>query len=170
MTLAPFQFPFYRLPHEVRALLAVSQDGINSCHRPLGEPSRHLLVVDLFSTHAKIYLISSMLTSPTQCDIIYLLDGRTDMKKAPKVGDRIKLKPGHRYYPCTGIVTRVWPKRLCLNDQELIDDPDAMPRYGSGQAPESEWQVSMKVDQLPKDWAYVGADTFCPEVSDLERS
>lgn len=89
------------------------------------------------------------------------------MKKAPKVGARIQLKEGHRYYPCTGVVTKVWPKRICLNDDELLMDDEAMPRYG-GPAPESEWSVSMKVDTTPKGWAYVGSDVFCPDVEEVE--
>lgn len=89
------------------------------------------------------------------------------MNKAPKIGARVKLKPGHRYYPCDGTVEKIWPKRICLNWDELASDDDAEPRYG-GPAPERDWQITMRVDQLPKDWAYTGSDVFCPSVSEIE--
>jgi hypothetical protein len=70
MTLSPFQFPLYRLPDEVGSFLAVLKSGVDSLQSPLREACRHLLVVYLFSTHAKIYQISPKLTSPSECDII----------------------------------------------------------------------------------------------------
>lgn len=76
MLFAPFQFPLYRLSDEVGALFAIIKYGIYAVHGALGKAARNLLVVYLFSAHALKYLISRMLTSPSECDIIYLLDGR----------------------------------------------------------------------------------------------
>ena len=76
MPLAALQLSFNRLSEEVGAFLAVLKNGVHPVKRPLGEPSRDLLMIDLFSTHAEIYPISPKLTSPPQCDIIYKSDGR----------------------------------------------------------------------------------------------
>lgn len=76
MSFPPFQLPLYRLSKEVGALLAILQDGINSVQRSFRETGGSLLVIYLLLTHAQKYLISSNLTSPPECDIIYLLNGR----------------------------------------------------------------------------------------------
>lgn len=94
------------------------------------------------------------------------------MRKAPKIGQRVRYShtldyPGATPRTATGIVTKIWPKRICLNDDELVADDDAMPRYG-GLKPESEWQVTMKVDTIPEWWPYRENDKFCPAVAELE--
>jgi hypothetical protein len=81
MTFPALQLPFNGLPDEVSAPFVIPKNGVHAVESAGGEPGRNLLVVDLFSAHAKIYLISPNLTSPSECDIIYLLDGRADMDK-----------------------------------------------------------------------------------------
>lgn len=89
------------------------------------------------------------------------------MNKAPKIGDRVQLKPGHRYYPCTGTVQKIYKKyRYTWADDDPRWETDETPQI-AGVKPERDWHVSMKVDQLPKDWAYVGNDKFAPQVSEL---
>lgn len=91
------------------------------------------------------------------------------MEHAPKIGDRVKLKPGHRYYPCEGVVTRIYAKNAYAesDDDSAWEDEDFLPTV-VGRAPERDWQVAMKVDSIPKDWAYVGSDTFAPSVDEIE--
>jgi hypothetical protein len=71
------------------------------------------------------------------------------MDKAPAVGARVKLKPGHHFYPASGTVEHVWP--------------------GRGAEPESAWAVTMAVDPpLPKNWVFGNSNTFCPDVAEIE--
>jgi hypothetical protein len=53
MTLAPFQFPLYGLSDQVRALLAVLQNGVDPLKGALRKPGRGLFVVDLFASHPR---------------------------------------------------------------------------------------------------------------------
>lgn len=92
------------------------------------------------------------------------------MNKAPKIGERIKLNEGHRYFPCVGTIEKIHPKKNCITeaDDPRWDDQDFFGEY-DGMLPESEWQVTMVVDVLPKDWAYgENCKKFCPDVSELE--
>ena len=70
MTLAPLQLPLYRFTDEVGATLAILQNRVHSIQRSFRESRRNLFVIDLFSSHAKKYPISTNLTSPPECDII----------------------------------------------------------------------------------------------------
>jgi hypothetical protein len=74
-TLAPLQFPFHSLPDEVGSLFPLVQDGIHAGQRSLGESGRHLLVVDLFSSHLLISPIDGIE------DITYIVDIRLESKK-----------------------------------------------------------------------------------------
>jgi hypothetical protein len=79
MPLAPLQLPLDGLPNEVGSLLALRQGGVDALKRPLGEAGRHLLVVDLFSSHAhKINDINYVDKSEIP-DIIYSSERETDM-------------------------------------------------------------------------------------------
>jgi hypothetical protein len=91
------------------------------------------------------------------------------METAPNIGDRVKLKPGHRYYPCAGVVTRIYPKNSYVeaDDDPAWDDEDFIPTI-SGRAAQRDWQVAMKVDATPNGWAYGDSDVFAPSVSEIE--
>ena len=93
------------------------------------------------------------------------------MKKTPQIGQRVRYS--HENRTCIGIVQKIWPKRIVVNDDELIADDDAMPQYGAPR-PESEWQVTLKPDTIPDWWPYkkpdgtLANDKFCPSVSELQ--
>lgn len=90
------------------------------------------------------------------------------MNRAPKIGARVQVKRGHRYYPCAGTVEKIYKAhRYTWADDDPRWDTDEMPQI-AGLKPESDWHVTVKVDQLPKGWAYIGSDKFAPQVSDLE--
>lgn len=48
---APFQLAVYGLSDEVGALLFLGKHGVDPRKRPLREPRRHLLVIDLLPAH-----------------------------------------------------------------------------------------------------------------------
>lgn len=68
--LPTFQLTLDSFAQQVRTLLPIIKNGIHAGQRALGQACGNLLVIDLFSTHAKIYVISGNLTSPPECDII----------------------------------------------------------------------------------------------------
>lgn len=87
------------------------------------------------------------------------------MKTCPKVGEKVRLKPSHRYGALTGTVTKIY-KNYDDRWDEATDEVTRGPLR-----PEPEWQVAMKIDgPLPANWAYIGNDTFCPEVSELVKA
>lgn len=90
------------------------------------------------------------------------------MKKAPKVGERVRFHDPERGEPVTGEVLRIYPKRTYLeaDDDPAWDDPDFLPTE-TGYRPEQEWQVSMRVDAIPAWWPYAGTDRFAPDVRHL---
>lgn len=88
------------------------------------------------------------------------------MESVPRIGDRVQVIPGHRYYPTTGMVERIYAKRVCLNDAEL-DDPDVDPVYGEYR-PERDWHVVIRVDCVPPNWAYGVNPRFAPSVAEIE--
>lgn len=97
------------------------------------------------------------------------------MQKAPKIGTRVQYSavldyPGATARTAVGVVAKIWPKRIVLNEDELDNDPAwVMPRYGALK-PESEWQVTVIVDTFPDWWPYGQHKSFCPNVADLEPS
>ncbi len=92
------------------------------------------------------------------------------MEHAPQLGDRVKLKPWHRYYPCAGTVEKVWPiPHYDIMDQRWFD-PDFEP-VSTGMKHEREWRVSVKFDVLPDDaWAYEDIEYFLPAVFELDSA
>lgn len=91
------------------------------------------------------------------------------MKRCPKIGDRVS-HPGHAddngklwWGPSTGTVSRIYPKHA-----DQFDDDGEFIRRGPLR-PESEWSVTIEVDELPFGWPY-GKDCkrFAPEVADIE--
>jgi hypothetical protein len=70
MPFPTLQFPLYSLADQIGSLLAVLKNIVHALQRPLRKSRRNLLVIDLFSAHAKIYQISTNLKSPSECDII----------------------------------------------------------------------------------------------------
>lgn len=84
------------------------------------------------------------------------------MKKCPKIGDKVQLKPSHRYGPLKGTVYAIYKTHDDHWDEatdEVIPGP---------LRPESAWHIGMKIDgPLPPNWAYTGQDRFAPEVREL---
>lgn len=99
------------------------------------------------------------------------------MKRCPKIGDRVRYPGGTVVGPCTGIVTAIYEQNAydsaLYDDAMSIDDEQdyyhALRRACIGLAPESEWQVAVKVDIKPEKWCYGESDTFAPEVRELRR-
>ena len=98
------------------------------------------------------------------------------MNKCPKIGDRVRYVGGLVVGPCTGVVTHIY-KNIAY-DQDILDDAmdsdedewfAALRRAERGLRPESEWQVTLKVDQKPEKWCYGKDDRFAPEVKDLRK-
>lgn len=85
------------------------------------------------------------------------------MNKCPKIGDRVKLKPDHRFGPLTGTVMAIYP-----TNNDVFDDDGEFVRFGPLRS-EREWAVGMKVDTVPANWSYAGTDRFAPDVSELIR-
>lgn len=50
----PLQFALYSLADQLRPLLAILKNGVHAIQRALWKASRNLLVINLFSAHAKI--------------------------------------------------------------------------------------------------------------------
>lgn len=86
------------------------------------------------------------------------------MNKCPKIGDRVKTKPTHRYGELTGTVMAIYP-----TNNDVFDDNGNFVRFG-GPRPERDWAVGIKVDVLPPNWSYTGTDRFAPDVSELVRA
>lgn len=82
------------------------------------------------------------------------------MRKAPKIGTRVQVKRGHRYYPCVGTVMAIYPT------YEYDDEND---RPTNRLEPEREWHVGVKVDSIPQGWGYGERDRFAPPVSEIEQ-
>lgn len=53
MTLSTPQFPLYRLPQEIGALLALGQNGVHAVNGARREPGWHLFLVDLLASHIR---------------------------------------------------------------------------------------------------------------------
>ena len=89
------------------------------------------------------------------------------MKSVPKIGARIHLKEGHRYFPCTGTVKKIWP--AVEYDDEGFDweNEEGVPPV-KGPRPVTEWQVTMEVDEHPQHWSYGETKKFCPTVEEIE--
>lgn len=83
------------------------------------------------------------------------------MNKCPKIGDRVKLKPDHRFGPLTGTVMAIYP-----TNNDVFDEEGDFVRRGPPR-PEREWHVGLKVDAIPECWSYPGTDRFAPEVCEL---
>jgi hypothetical protein len=88
----------------------------------------------------------------------------TAMNKCPKIGDRVKTKPTHRYGELTGTVYAIYQ----THDDKWDESTDEV-TPGPLRA-ERDWHIGMKVDVLPPHWAYTGTDRFAPEVKELVRA
>lgn len=108
--------------------------------------------------------------------MVRLTHGVTAVNKAPKIGQRVKVKAGHRFAAgLTGTVERIFKAWVCLNE-DALEDPDVEPVFG-GLKPESRWHAAVRVDTIPPNWPYyeqgparVPQPVFAPEVSDLEAA
>ncbi len=96
------------------------------------------------------------------------------MNRAPKVGDRVRYVGGVVTGPCVGTVEAIYKKELWPDD--FYDDPDAVAgvtHKPTGLAPEKDWHVRMRVDELPERWPYGGAsgtdNIFAPAVASLRK-
>jgi len=85
------------------------------------------------------------------------------MKRAPKVGQRVKFNGSVVVGPCVGVVEKVYVHHTF--NEDMSDEWNA--RNGKP-LPESEWHVRMRPDTLPERWCYTGNDVFAPSVSDVE--
>ena len=85
------------------------------------------------------------------------------MRKAPKVGQRVKFNGSSVVGPCVGVVEKVYVHHTF--NEDMSDEWNA--RNGKP-LPESEWHVRMRPDTLPERWCYTGNDVFAPSVSDVE--
>lgn len=91
------------------------------------------------------------------------------MDKAPVVGTRVQYRDdsmcryGDKPRTCTGTVTQVHPQR-----NAEWDENDEWVGYLPGYAPESEWKVTVKVDEPLPDWWPYGNRLFCPQAKYLE--
>lgn len=85
------------------------------------------------------------------------------MKKAPKVGQRVRFKGSVVVGPCVGVIEKIYVRHTF--NEEMSDEWNAL---NGVPLPESEWHVRMKPDLLPELWCYAGNDCFAPPVSDLE--
>ena len=91
------------------------------------------------------------------------------MNTAPKIGDRVIFKDtdweygGWRSEGITGTVTRIYK-----HYDDVFDDDGEFVRPGP-LLPPSEWKVAMKVDCIPKGWAYGDCDEFAPDVKCLTK-
>lgn len=93
------------------------------------------------------------------------------MKKAPKVGTKVRFTGSCVVSPCVGTVLKIYPRKAYREDADW--DGDDMPAP-VGMAPESEWKVTLKPDVIPSEWPYkkpdgsLANDVFCPDVSELQ--
>jgi hypothetical protein len=85
------------------------------------------------------------------------------VKRAPKVGTRVRYPGGLVVGPCVGIVEKVYVTHAF--DEDRSDEWNAR---NSPPLPEPDWKVRMKPDVLPAKWCYSGCDAFAPSVADLE--
>lgn len=86
------------------------------------------------------------------------------MRKCPKIGDRVKLKVGHRYGELVGRIYAIYKTHDDRYDEaidEVIPGPLRI---------EATWHVGFEVEgSLPSNWAYIGGNRFAPEVGELEK-
>lgn len=86
------------------------------------------------------------------------------MKRAPKIGDRVRyqsaLFPTERV--ASGTVVKLYQKH-----DDVFDDDGEFIRRGP-LLPPDKWKATVKVDQIPKWWPYPNTDRFCPDVAELE--
>lgn len=85
------------------------------------------------------------------------------MKRAPKVGDRVKYAGGLVVGPCVGVVEHVYINYTF--DEDRSDEWNAL---NGKPLPEKEWAIRMKPDVLPAKWCYSGSDAFAPRVAEVE--
>lgn len=85
------------------------------------------------------------------------------MNKCPKIGDRVKLNPSHRFGALTGTVAAIYPTFDDVWDEETDEVTPGPVR------PERAWHVGVRVDAIPANWSYSGTDRFAPEVSELTK-
>ena len=85
------------------------------------------------------------------------------MKKAPKVGQRVRFKGNSAIGTCVGVVEKIYVGHTF--NEEMSDRWNAL---NGKPLPEEEWHVKMRPDVLPERWCYVGQDVFAPEVAELE--
>ncbi len=88
------------------------------------------------------------------------------MNKCPKIGDRVRFPGNYATGPCTGTVTKIYKKHRYADDFDWGGDEIPKPL---GLLPEKDWSVSVKVDELPARWPYVGNDCFAPTVGALTK-
>src|ERR1700722_20615382 len=79
MTFPTLQLSLAGLADKVSPLLAAFEHSVHAVEPPRRQPSRNLLMIDLFSTHdPKIYMISPI-DKPLIGDIMYPSKRETDM-------------------------------------------------------------------------------------------
>ncbi len=75
------------------------------------------------------------------------------MKTKPTIGQRVSYEGW--LGPLTGTVVRIFPD---FDEHTLRDNPFD---------PET-WAASVKVDELPENWPYIGSDRFAPDIAELQ--
>ena len=79
------------------------------------------------------------------------------MRRAPRIGDRVRFTGSLAVGPCEGTVERIYPQHAWDED-----------RQREGQLlPESEWHVRVRPDTLPELWPYVNTEVFAADVRRL---
>lgn len=85
------------------------------------------------------------------------------MKRAPKIGARVRYRGGPVVGPCVGVVERIYVQTAW--DEDRSDEWNAR---NAPRLPESQWRVRVKPDAIPAKWCYSGQDAFAPSVAELE--